>query len=49
MTYQKNDYSKRPSSKDMGVRSYGAKSGKRSFDERRPADAHEGKKPYEKR
>ena len=48
MTYQKSDYTKRPSSKDTGARDFaqrsaGAKSGRR-YDEKKPA----GKKPYER-
>ena len=45
MTYQKNEYSRRPSSKDAGVRGetrgYGTQNGKRGFDD--------GKKPYGKK
>ena len=48
MTYQKNDYPKRPSSKDTGLRSesrgYGAQNGRRYDDERKPY----GKKPYDR-
>ena len=49
MTYQKNDYPKRPSSKETGVRDvatrgFGAKNGRRYDDERKPY----GKKPFER-
>ena len=59
MTYQKNEYSKRPSSKDTGVRD--AKntqrrydddrkpSGKKPFDRREDGERSYGKKPYDRR
>ena len=55
MTYQKNDYPKRPSSKDTGVRGesrgYGAK-GDRRYDTKNASDKkpneRSGKKPYRK-
>ena len=59
MTYQKNEYSKRPSSKDTGVRD--AKNtqrrydddrkpyGKKPFDRREDGERSYGKKPYDRR
>jgi 23S rRNA (guanosine2251-2'-O)-methyltransferase len=49
MTYQKNDFPKRPSSKDTGVRGenrgYGAKNGGKRYDD----DKSYGKKPFDRR